>query len=109
MDIEAGGPSSYQNSDQQSLPGGAKIVELQNDVNQLTGVMKNNINKILERGDRIDTLNERSELLSGQANEFRINSRSVRRKFWWQNLRFQLVIGVIIMAIIIITIYTISK
>lgn len=110
MDIEAGG--SYQNGagngDQQSLPGGSKIKELQNDVNQITSVMQSNINKVLERGDRIDTLNERSELLNSRANEFRINSRNIRRKFWWQNFRFQLILGLVVFAIVVIIIYSIS-
>lgn len=109
MDAEAGEPS-YQNAEnQQQLPGGSKIKELQNDVNQLTSVMQSNINKVLERGDRMDTLNERSELLSSRANEFRISSRNIRRKFWWQNFRFQMVIGVVLLAVVIVIIYSISK
>lgn len=111
MDVEGGG-SSYQHGDvgnKQQLPGGSKIKELQNDVDQLTTVMQTNINKVLERGDRMDTLNERSELLTSRANEFRINSRNIKRKLWWQNLRFQLTIGLVVVAIIIIIIYSISN
>lgn len=108
MDIEAG--ESYQNNGPQSqLPGGGKIKELQNDVNQLASVMQTNINKVLERGDRMDTLNERSELLTSHANEFRINSRTMRRKFWWQNFRFQMVIGLVLFAIVVLIIYSLSK
>lgn len=110
MDPEAG-EGSYQNSGtpQGHLPGGSKIRELQDDVNQLTSVMQTNINKVLERGDRMDTLNERSELLSSRANEFRISSRNVRRKFWWQNLRFQLIMGTAALAVVVVIIYLISK
>ena len=103
------GPSSSAAADQQRLPGGSKIKELQNDVNQLTSVMQTNINKVLERGDRMDTLNERSELLSSRANEFRINSRNIRRKFWWHNLRFQILIGAVVLSLIIIIIYSIAR
>lgn len=110
MDVEAGN-SSYQNGDatNNQLPGGTKIKELQNDVNQLTSVMQSNINKVLERGDRMDTLNERSELLSSRANEFRINSRQLKRKFWWQNLRSRIIIGIVIAIITAIIIYSIAK
>lgn len=109
MDPEAGG--SYQHGgdgQSQTLPGGTKIKELQNDVDQITSVMQSNINKVLERGDRIDTLDERSELLNRRANEFRINSRNIRRKMWWQNFRFQLIIGCVLFAIIVIIIYSIA-
>ena len=111
MDVESGEPS-YQGGEgpsNQQLPGGTKIKELQNDVNQITSVMQSNITKVLERENRMDTLNERSELLSSRANEFRISSRNIRRKFWWQNFRFQLVIGAVLMAIIIVIIVSISK
>lgn len=109
MDPEAG--ASYQHGgtgDQQTLPGGSKIKELQNDVNQITSVMQSSINKVLERGDRLDTLNERSELLTSRANEFRINSRNIRRKLWWQNLRFQIILGLVVVAIIVIIVYSIA-
>lgn len=114
MDVEAGLGPSYQAGDgtpsgtgQQPLPGQSKLKELQSDVNQLTSVMQSNINKVLERGDRMDTLNERSELLSNRANEFRINARNVRRKFWWQNVRFQLLLAVVIITFVVILIYAI--
>uniref|UniRef100_A0A6G1S5W6 Vesicle-associated membrane protein 2 n=1 Tax=Aceria tosichella TaxID=561515 RepID=A0A6G1S5W6_9ACAR len=116
MDVEAG--ESYQNekgaggpsqppssSSNQRLPGDGKIKELQGDVEQLTNVMQTNIKKVLERGDRMDVLNERSELLTSRASEFRINSRSIRRKLWWQNLRFQIIIGVVITSLVIIIVY----
>lgn len=110
MDIESGnsyqqgsGPSvQRQNS---TLPGDEKIKELRNDVNEITEVMKTNINKVIERGDRVETLNERSELLSSRANEFRINSRNIRRKFWWENFRLQAAMGIILLVIIALILY----
>lgn len=101
------GPSS--SSNQQPLPGGTKIKEIQNEVDQLATVMQSNINKVIERGDRMDTLTERSELLTSRANEFRINSRNVRRKYWWENFRFQLIIGTAALAIVILIIYSLSR
>lgn len=111
MDPEAGyqNPPPSTSDNQARLPGEGKIKELQDDVNQLTSVMQTNVNKILERGDRMDALNERSELLSSRANEFRINSRSIRRKLWWQNLRFQIIIGIVITMLVVIIIYSIAR
>lgn len=45
---------------------------------------------------------------SSRATEFRISSRNVRRKFWWQNFRFQMIIGMVAIAIIIVIIYSVS-
>lgn len=111
MDIEAG--DSYQQgpgrANSNYLPGDRKIKELQNDVSEITEVMKNNINKVIERGDRVETLNERSELLNSRANEFRINSRSIRRKFWWENFKLQAAIGIIVLVVIALILYYLLK
>lgn len=104
-----GAAPEAQPPNQQPLPGGSKIKELQNDVDQLTDVMKTNINKVLERGDTMETLNERSGLLTSRANEFRINSRTIRRKLWWQNLRFQIIIGAVLLTLVVIIIYWKAK
>lgn len=77
-----------------------KIQTLQNTVDEVSQVLQSNINKVLDRGSRIDTINERSELLNSRANEFRINSRTVRRKFWWQNLRFTLVLALVVITVL---------
>lgn len=64
MDPEAG--ESYQNSNSQNqqVPGGSKIKEIRNDLNQLTNIVSDSINKVMIRSERLDALNERSELLS---------------------------------------------
>lgn len=106
MDVEAG--SSYQNSNNRmsaQFPGDHKIKELQSDVDEITNVMKSNINKVLERGDRVDALNERSELLSSHANEFRINSRNVRKKLWWDDFRMRILVGTVFLLILTIVLY----
>lgn len=66
--------------------------------------MQQNIDKIMQRGSNLDHLEDRSEILSSNANEFRIGARRVSRKMWLQNMKMKIIIASIIIAIIIIII-----
>ena len=66
--------------------------------------MQDNINRILERGDRLDDLEERSDNLNVNADHFRRGTTQVRRRMWWQNCKMKLIIVLILAAIIIIII-----
>lgn len=93
---------NYQSTSKQDESGNdKKILQLQSTVNEVTDVLRSNVNKVLDRGVAIDRLNERSELLTTRTNEFRIGARAVRRKFWWQNIRLMLILGVIAIVIIV--------
>ena len=46
------------------------ISRVKTQVEEVTNVMKENINKLFVRGDRLDELNERSENLRSASNEF---------------------------------------
>lgn len=81
-----------------------KIEKLQAHVAEVSSIMTENINKILDRGQRLDDLEGRSEVLSSSADEFRVTSRRVSRKMWWQNMKFNLIIGGVVIAVIIVII-----
>lgn len=49
--------------------------------------MVQNIDSILQRGERLDLLVDKTDTLAGQAYAFRRGARSVRRQQWWKNTR----------------------
>ncbi len=50
-------------------------------------IMVQNIDSILQRGERLDLLVDKTDTLAGQAYAFRRGARSVRRQQWWKNTR----------------------
>lgn len=66
--------------------------------------MQVNIDKIMQRGQNLDYLEDRSEMLSSNANEFRVGARRISRKMWWNNMKINIIIGIVILAIILIII-----
>jgi vesicle-associated membrane protein 7 len=46
-----------------------------------------NIDALLERGERLDLLVDKTEHLSAHSVTFKQTSRNLARKMWWQNTR----------------------
>ena len=42
-----------------------------------------NIEQVLERGERIDLLVDKTDRLGGSARDFRVRSRGLRRRMWY--------------------------
>lgn len=55
------------------------ISNVQNEIDNVRGIMSKNIESILERGERIDLLVDKTDRLGGSAHDFRVRSRGLRR------------------------------
>lgn len=55
------------------------IQNVQGEIDNVRGIMHQNIETLLERGERIDLLVDKTDRLGGSASEFRIRSRGLRR------------------------------
>ncbi|KAF9508500.1 hypothetical protein BS47DRAFT_217663 [Hydnum rufescens UP504] len=56
-------------------------------------IMKSNINKVAERGERIDDLQDKTETLAVSAQGFRRGANKVRKNMWWKDMKMRLIIG----------------
>ncbi|OLY77898.1 Vesicle-associated membrane protein 714 [Smittium mucronatum] len=67
--------------------------------------MAQNIERVLERGDRIDLLVDKTNNLSTEAFAFRKRSTALKRRLWWRNQRLVvlLVCSLIISAYVAIS------
>ncbi|KAG8343011.1 putative Synaptobrevin [Trypanosoma vivax] len=87
-------------------PQNDKITALNEDINQVVDVMMDNMDKVLARGDRIDTLHDRSATLSEQAHQFQKRSTQLKRNMCWKNFKLTLMIilavGVVIFIIVLL-------
>lgn len=84
-------------------PQNDKITALNDDINQVVDVMMDNMDKVLARGDRIDTLQDKSATLADQAQQFQQRSTELKRNLCMKNLKLTLMIaGAVIIVIIII-------
>ncbi|KAJ0891449.1 putative Longin domain-containing protein [Helianthus annuus] len=81
----------------------SKVSKVKAQVTEVKGVMMENIEKVLDRGEKIDLLVDKTDTLNSQAQGFRTQGTQLRRKMWLKNLKIKLlVLGIIIALILII-------
>lgn len=75
------------------------------EIDDVRGIMTKNIESLLERGERIDLLVDKTDRLGSSARDFRVRSRGLKRQMWWKNVKLMalliLVVALIIMIIVI--------
>ena len=85
-----------------------KIAEIQNDVNSLKVDMKKNINKMVESVDDVNELQNKSEQLKLETQDYKQNANEVRRITWWQNFKWWIILGLVVLFLIIIIIMIVT-
>lgn len=93
---------SRANSESQSLNGAGdtKIRAVQDEIDRTKGVIQDNIELVLERGEKIDNLEDKSQGLVDNASMFQKRAKRVRRKYWCMNLRNTAIM--ILIAVVVI-------
>ncbi|CAH3043214.1 unnamed protein product [Porites lobata] len=77
-----------------------QIAKVRREVNEVKGVMTQNIEKVLERGERIDVLVGKAEELDHSAQSFHRQSTRLRKQMWWQNKKMCLLLIFVLLVII---------
>ncbi|XP_076006915.1 vesicle-associated membrane protein 8 isoform X2 [Genypterus blacodes] len=77
---------------------------LKDQVDGVKGIMTENVDRILARGERLDDLMEKSEDLQSGAQHFKQTTQKVARSYWWKNVKLVVIIVVVVLIIILIII-----
>ncbi|RSH79835.1 uncharacterized protein EHS24_009495 [Apiotrichum porosum] len=84
----------------QTAPPADPLKQAQTDLNNVKDIMVQNIDSILQRGERLDLLVDKTDTLAGQAYAFRRGARAVRRQQWWKNTRITILTGFVCFLIV---------
>ncbi|KAK2963479.1 putative Vesicle-associated membrane protein [Blattamonas nauphoetae] len=77
-----------------------RIARAQQDVADTKQIMEQNIEKILNRGEKLDLLVEQSEELDQAASQFQKSSKKLERKMWYQHIWLWVIVVVVILLVI---------
>jgi len=77
-----------------------KIAKVQEEISQVKDVMIKNIDKVLERGEKIELLVDKTEVLDQHAFKFKKASTKLKRHLWWKNVKLTIIIILFLLAII---------
>ena len=81
-----------------------KVTALQGQVQDVTNIMNQNINTVLEREGKLKDLEDRAEVLKEGSNQFEKSGLKLKKKMWWENMKMKIIIGVIALLFIVIII-----
>lgn len=85
----------------------SKLAKVKAQVSEVKGVMMENIEKVLDRGEKIELLVDKTEDLHSQAQVFRQQGGQIKRKMWWQNMKIKLIVLAILIVLILIIVLSI--
>jgi len=99
--------------DGRPLPGPAQMQQImaqkrmaqqQAQVDEVVGIMRNNVEKVLERDQKLNELDEKADALQDGASQFEKSAGKLKNKFWMENLKM-IVLGAVIGLFILGLIY----
>ncbi|KAK7347096.1 hypothetical protein VNO80_21623 [Phaseolus coccineus] len=80
-------------------PNADRLNRLKGEMTQVRTVMVDNIEKVLERGGRLELLVEKTSAMNNNSIRFKRQSRRYKNNLWWSNIR--LTVALIIVFVIV--------
>mmetsp|Transcript_3093 Transcript_3093/g.6439 ORF Transcript_3093/g.6439 Transcript_3093/m.6439 type:complete len:217 (+) Transcript_3093:197-847(+) len=72
-----------------------KMTKVKGEILDVKRGMVENIDKVLDRGDKIELLVDKTASLQGDAFRFKRSTRHLRKALWWQRIRLAVGIGLV--------------
>lgn len=82
-----------------------KFERVRGQISDVKNLMIDNIEKVLDRGEKIDLLVDRTEDLTESAQDFRYKSRKLKNKMLWKNIQLVAILILIILAVLFIIVW----
>lgn len=80
----------------------SKIDDITIQIDQTKDVMKDNIEKTLQRGEDLDRLIDKTDEMNKNASVFQKKATVLRKHMCWQNYKYMLLIGFIVLIVLIV-------
>lgn len=84
--------------------GNSRTQALQAQIDDTVDVMRENINKVSQRGERLDALQDKTDNLAVSAQGFRRGANRVRKQMWWKDVKMRICLGVGIVILLVLII-----
>lgn len=97
------GSTDPSNNNQQNMAQ-KRLQQTQAKVDEVVGIMRVNVEKVLERDQKLSELGERADALEQGASQFEQQAGKLKRKQWWANMKMMIIMGVIGVVLLIIII-----
>lgn len=85
-----------------------KFTELQKHLTDLEEQSLKNMDKVIERGQKIEILVKKSEVMSDQSLDMKNTAKTVKNRMWWKNKKVMIGIVLIVLILLGIVIWIIA-
>ncbi|POI34656.1 hypothetical protein CIB84_001593 [Bambusicola thoracicus] len=75
---------------------------------QVVDIMRVNVDKVLERDQKLSELDDRADALQAGASVFESSAAKLKRKYWWKNCKMMIMMGVICAIVVVVIVNTIQ-
>ena len=83
-----------------------KIRSVKEDLEDVTEMMRMNIESVVDRGEHLELLVDKSEGFSSQARAFQAQSKGLREALWWKNAKMMASLGgCVLFALLIVLMF----
>ncbi|KAK6537788.1 hypothetical protein TWF694_010696 [Orbilia ellipsospora] len=91
--------------------GQSRTAQIQAQIDDTIGIMRDNLTKTTERGQNLNQLQNKTNDLSNTANGFRRGANRVRKQMWWKDMKMRLclIFGIIILIAVIVVPIVVTK
>ena len=83
-----------------------RMAQQQAQVDEVCDIMKDNLERVLERDARLNELDERADALQDGASQFEKQAGKLKNRFWMENLKSIIMISIVAIVLLIIIYYT---
>ncbi|XP_030044128.1 vesicle-associated membrane protein 1 isoform X5 [Microcaecilia unicolor] len=99
-----GGPEGAPAGPPPNLTSNKRLQQTEAQVSEVVGIMRDNVDKVIARDEKLSELDDRADKLQAGAQLFETRAAQLKRKYWWKNCKMMIIMGVIcaIMVVIII-------
>mmetsp|Transcript_2915 Transcript_2915/g.3338 ORF Transcript_2915/g.3338 Transcript_2915/m.3338 type:complete len:235 (-) Transcript_2915:95-799(-) len=81
-------------------PNADKLTRVRNQIDDVKGVMVENIEKVLQRGEKIELLVDKTDRMQQAAFKFEKSAKKLKREMWWKNAKTMMMMIAIILLVI---------
>ena len=84
-----------------------KIQRVQDEIGEVTDMMRANIEAVVDRGEHLELLVDKSDALGSQASQFQKQSVGLRRAMWWQNMKMVFALAFVVLFILLMILFSV--
>ncbi|PKK30595.1 vesicle-associated membrane protein 1 (synaptobrevin 1) [Columba livia] len=107
---EGGAPGGGPPGPPPNLSSNRRLQQTQAQVEEVVDIMRVNVDKVLQRDQKLSELDDRADALQAGASQFESSAAKLKRKYWWKNCKMMIMMGVICAIVVVVIVdYLLSE